>query len=1641
MAKLFAIFVILAAACLICLSIQSQPVTGVVQGICRDSKTGQPIDGATVDIDLNQPDDDDGSNYRYRGNEFGTRVPDLFSGVPSGWAQGTQADTDLDLVGHQAHKRTHWEVVTDDNGRFLFRAVTVGSYTVSTDSSGHEQQGMPLAVSEGYNEPITVSMTRSAESLAFDTPGKYWCEGEWPSLGLRGLMIKPSLVLTLERLDTNQAIKKNPKLLLQDEQTLDSSGIASQTVRQWTQNITDADDEGSFYDQIHCFDPAKGKPSPGLYRLTASGIGKGAVSSSIVFVVTDLSVVVKSYGNHMLLHAANLQSGKSVRGLQVACMAITNNSSKILSRGTTDQNGLCTISDFGAGEETLGIVLVRNDQHVAAAQINMNSPGSVDENSGSSTSETPGAKDLRAFIYTDRPVYRPGNLVQIKGISRWYVPGTGFVVPANAKVELDITDAQNTTVDRQFVTCNAFGSWTAHFSLSTEALTGEYTVEERSGGQTGSGTFGVAAYHKPEYQVDVTFDKQRYIQGDTIVAKVKATYYFGAPVSGASGSIDVYKKSTVDGDDDDDSANSGNVVTSKQILLDGNGEATIAINTNDNGDDSGGGDVSDNAADDIGDSTSQASAVVAQGDFSIAAKASSTVANIGDNITVTAVTTNQSGSLLASKRLTATASYDIWKDDKDTYEQFTSKSIITAKDGTADFHLLPAKAGLIDVKFSGTDSRRNVVTAEVQIWVPDKDSDIPAQYADMSIMLDKAKYKPGDIAHVLITTAHPGPDSMVTIEGTTLYKSFIVPLTRKATQFDLPVSEAYAPGVTIAVGCVVDKQYLSSSTSLAINDPNRALTITVRPDQAHYHPNDTANIEVHTSGPGGKPIRAEVSVSVVDTAIFAIMPEPSGTIADAFLPQQGDNVTTSESTDTVYYGDVDKGSTVIDIRKRFPDTALWVPDLITDGNGDAKVSLQLPDNLTTWRATVYGHTKNTMVGKGVGQMEVNKDLTVRLQSPVFLVKGDKSTLIAMVNDNADRALYVKLHLLPGGLTVDGPLTQEFEVHPGIAQTITWPITGNTDADYQPEATVQSGALNDGVQATISSIPHGAEFTNWAAGTALHSAAESLNLNPRSIRSNSELTIRLTPTLASALPPAAEYLSSYPYGSTDATASALIADVTLYNERRAFNLSPEVSGDLLQKAQRAILRTYRLQQDDGGWGWFSTNTTDDPLMTGYATYALTIAKGAGLTVTKSILDAAVKECASLAESERSRRHVTDVNFDALSILSYVLAANGSPHGAEQNLHFMERKWLGDPTLIENSNVATAAIAEKMVGRPGSIEESRRLMAQLWSVGRETGGMVSWTDEYHSGARFAGEYDPDPEATAWALLAAQEITPGDARIDKAARWLAANRNDDHWCGVDATGVTVLALTKYIGASNEMMPNMSVAVAVNGKTAGNARFDTSSVGNPDAVITVPGKYLIDGPNLIEMTKTGTGRLYFSIQLKQTVAVPSPQPPPSFFVAAFHRLLNPPRPLPPTATGYRIKRIYMRLTTRRNFLWEDTVPKPDWQFDQDDSILVRLIIDSTRPGSKIVVNEPVPAGCRIAETSGEYDENWDNWWDYTDVRDSGIVFFVNDLSTGRHEIDYHLIAQRLGEYDVMPTSITSMVDPTLQATGTASKVEIDGK
>ena len=133
----------------------------------------------------------------------------------------------------------------------------------------------------------------------------------------------------------------------------------------------------------------------------------------------------------------------------------------------------------------------------------------------------------------------------------------------------------------------------------------------------------------------------------------------------------------------------------------------------------------------------------------------------------------------------------------------------------------------------------------------------------------------------------------------------------------------------------------------------------------------------------GAPVSAQVSLGVIDEAVYAIRQDDTPDPVRFFYRREYSRVGTAFSRD--YYFTGFSGSerlqlaarkrrpfTLADfkgdkevqpqVRKEFPDAIYWIGDLVTDAQGQAKVSIKYPDALTTWRLTARAVTRDTKAG-------------------------------------------------------------------------------------------------------------------------------------------------------------------------------------------------------------------------------------------------------------------------------------------------------------------------------------------------------------------------------------------------------------------------------------------------------------------------------------------------------------------------------------------------------------------------------------------------------------------------------------------------------------------------------------------------------
>ncbi len=258
------------------------------------------------------------------------------------------------------------------------------------------------------------------------------------------------------------------------------------------------------------------------------------------------------------------------------------------------------------------------------------------------------------------------------------------------------------------------------------------------------------------------------------------------------------------------------------------------------------------------------------------------------------------------------------------------------------------------------------------------------------------------------------------------------------------------------------------------------------------------------------------------------------------------------------------------VRTKFADTALWVGALQTAADGTAEVSLDMPENLTTWRIKVWGMGQGTRVGEGFADVVTRKDLILRMEAPRFFVQTDEVVLSAVVHNYLKTKKKVKVRIeLPNPSTLELPITENegvgHTVYDGAhgtggsfdwkERTIEIAPNGEARVDWRVKVTDEGQAVvrmkaltdeeSDAMEQRFPCYIHGMLKTDSYCGSIRpqqESGKFTFDVPEKRQPGQSRLDVRFSPTLAGAMVDALPYLVDYPYGCTEQTLNRFLPTV-------------------------------------------------------------------------------------------------------------------------------------------------------------------------------------------------------------------------------------------------------------------------------------------------------------------------------------------------------------------------------------------------------------------------------------------------------------------------------------------------------------------
>ncbi len=652
-----------------------------------------------------------------------------------------------------------------------------------------------------------------------------------------------------------------------------------------------------------------------------------------LIVVGDTNLIIKEMFDRVYVWATTLADGLPAAGHNLTLFDEAGNQ---IGTAVSDENGF---ADFPYQP---------NEEYLPGVLVVSNSPGQTGFGVGGSLwsdNVTPWQFGLDsaygdeferfAYLYTDRPIYRPGDTVHFRGIVRDTNYGR-YPLPTADSVTLGLEFVTNyETLDYQFqTTLDDNGEFNGAYIIPEDAPLGSYRFYFQDQDLQADRQFTVAQYRKPEFQVEIIPDTGQTLRGDTVDVAIEASYFFGAPATDLAVNWSVTEMEynlDVEGPyyDFGDRANFfyepggrfnfglgqpfGQYVLGGEGITDADGRLEIQLPANllaEAGPGSRLVTVEASITDVSNFPISARSDIVFHAaDTYVGVTPATSFGTVDRSLEVDLKTVGWDGVAVGNSNVEVVFYQREWVptrakefgqyytrwDVNDT--EVERRQVRTDEIGKGQATFTPTEGGIYLAVATVSDGSGRTQTSSTMMWVADSRyggwRNDPTEKR-MDLVVDKQEYSPGDVARVLVQSPFEGPvEAWLTVERGSLIEQHLITLDTNSDLLEIPISTDYAPNVFLTVHAVkgVDDTNLYADmrlgmVELVVSPEQLGINLDITPESELYKPGDTAVFDILATDHLGRPLQANLSLALVDLAVLTLKADNAPEIIDAFYARQ-----------------------------------------------------------------------------------------------------------------------------------------------------------------------------------------------------------------------------------------------------------------------------------------------------------------------------------------------------------------------------------------------------------------------------------------------------------------------------------------------------------------------------------------------------------------------------------------------------------------------------------------------------------------------------------------------------------------------------------------------------------------------------------
>lgn len=601
------------------------------------------------------------------------------------------------------------------------------------------------------------------------------------------------------------------------------------------------------------------------------------------------------------------------------------------------------------------------------------------------------------FIFTDRPIYKPGDTVEFKAILRndddarysiptgaakvtiykgYYYEGSE-IKPAYEKT-LPISPDGTINGTYKIPKNDTPGYHTLYVNLSNQTTTDTSWSSERS---TSYISFNVENYRKPEFFLNITSPKPELIASQNTTFNISGEYFSGQPLIGQKIKYTVYASDFYEYEYVADYNNisyslsqdyrygswyGSNKVLESTVTLNRDGQATIKLPTK-MGFNHGKSQVFsiDATIDDgsIDPAFARKNILVYAGEFGIYRNGDSLYSvkvKTPINVPILLIPHLSEKVNIANVPLTATIKRESWipyqeKDKKylsykREEETLPKIKVNTNKEGKADISFTPNKVGYYTITLDGKDNRGNTISKVFYSYVYSEGESYYSQDNDteLNIKVDKEKYKPNETGRFSIYSSIPDRDVFLAVERGRVQRYQVVHIDGKNANIDIDFTDTDIPNVYVKISSFSNYELDTSAVNVPVSAESKKLKVKINPSSKVFGPGERVSVDITTTDLNDKPVTANIALWLVDKAIYELAENNLGDIFDTFWKERYNTTASAHSLEGILVQQAEQGGGCF---------AAGTPVLMANGTKKAIETVLPGDYILTRLETDKSHIK------------------------------------------------------------------------------------------------------------------------------------------------------------------------------------------------------------------------------------------------------------------------------------------------------------------------------------------------------------------------------------------------------------------------------------------------------------------------------------------------------------------------------------------------------------------------------------------------------------------------------------------------------------------------------------------------------------